>query len=137
MRRRARRLQRCCAISIRQAPITTLTRRGELFPKLLAALPGDEATRVKVLVQHLVADHREMEALWARLRKTLELLARGEASSLDAELVARFVALYTRHMTAEEREVLRLAERFLPHKVLVEIGQAMAQRRGVKRAVGD
>jgi hemerythrin-like domain-containing protein len=110
---------------------------SELFPQLLAALPGDEATRVKVLVQHLVADHREMEALWARLRKTLEPLARGEASSLDMELVTRFVGLYARHMTAEESEVLTLAERFLPHKVLVEIGQAMAQRRGVKRVVGD
>ncbi len=108
----------------------------DLFPRLLAAATGEEAERVALLVTSLLADHREMETLWAGVRRALEPLAKGDASRLDSEGVAAFCALYRRHMATEEGEVLALAERVLAPEALAEVGRAMSLRRGVKPVEG-
>jgi hemerythrin-like domain-containing protein len=104
----------------------------DLFPRLLAAATGEDAQRAALLVASMVADHREMERLWAELEPVLETLARGAIDRLDAVLVGAFCTIYRNHIAIEETDVIALAEHLLTPAVLAEIGRAMSVRRGVK-----
>ncbi len=104
----------------------------DLFPRLLAAATGEDAQRAALLVASMVADHREMERLWAELEPVLEALARGAIDRLDAVLVGGFCTIYRNHLAIEENDVIALAERLLSPAALAEVGRAMSVRRGVK-----
>ena len=104
----------------------------DLFPRLLVAATGEDAQRAALLVASMIADHREMERLWADLAPTLESLARGAIDRLDAVLVGAFSTIYRNHIAIEETDVLALADRVLPPAALAEVGRAMSIRRGVK-----
>ena len=108
----------------------------DLFPLLLDAAKGDDAERANVLVAALLGDHREMNRMWAELRPSLAAIASGESSQLWLDRVAEFCALYRRHILTEAGEALTLAEQLIAPEALVEVGAAMAERRGVKPAAG-
>lgn len=104
----------------------------DLFPRLLAAATGEHAQRAALLVASMVADHREMERLWAELEPVLATLARGAIDRLDAVLVGAFCTIYRNHIAIEETDVIALAEHLLTPSALAEVGRAMSIRRGVK-----
>lgn len=108
----------------------------DLFPALLDAAEGDDAERTNVLVAVLLAEHREMNRMWAELRPWLAAIATGESVQLGRDRVAEFCALYRRHILTEEGQALTLAEQLIAPETLAEVGAAMAERRGVKPAVG-
>lgn len=108
----------------------------DLFPLLLDAAQRDDAERAYVLVATLLAEHREMNRMWAELRPSLAAIASGESSQLGRDLVAELCALYRRHILTEEGEALTLVEQLIAPEALVEVGAAMAERRGVKPAAG-
>lgn len=86
----------------------------ELFPAVLKSVaPGDEQERVQVMVERLVAEHREIETLWKKLKPSLRAAAVGKPSELSARDVADLVRLYAAHATFEEGKFLPLAQEIL------------------------
>lgn len=103
----------------------------DLFPALLEAMAGSDAVCLRGLVDALVAEHRELEVRWARLRAVLEGVAAGVPVLLAADEVDAFTALYARHIAREEQELLPMAARLLGDADLDRVGRAMRERRGV------
>ncbi|MBL8351069.1 MAG: hemerythrin domain-containing protein [Burkholderiaceae bacterium] len=86
----------------------------ELFPAVLAsATKGDERSRVQALVERLTAEHRLIEAQWARLVPGLKAVAKGHDCDLEAGAVQRLVDLYLAHAAFEEQEFLPLSHTIL------------------------
>lgn len=86
----------------------------ELFTAVLrSARPGAEHDRVKSLVNRLTEEHREIEALWRRLRPEVSHAAAGKAAHLRADAVNLLVEVYSLHASLEEREFLPLAQEIL------------------------
>jgi hemerythrin-like domain-containing protein len=98
-----------------------------LFPLLEAALPGGACD----LVETLTLEHEELARLWRQLRVPLLALAAGEAASLVAPQVARFIDLHRAHIEFENTHVLPQAAAHLSPADLARLGLAMAARRGV------
>ena len=102
----------------------------DLFPALLEAMAGSDAVCIRDLTRDLVAEHRQLEARWFRLRETLEAIADGETVPLSIEEVTDFVDSYRGHILKEDTELLPMAARLLGEAQLQRIGQAMRARRG-------
>jgi|KBSSwiStaDraftv2_1062776.scaffolds.fasta_scaffold33370_2 hemerythrin-like domain-containing protein len=103
----------------------------DLFP-MLGRRIGDapERERFAQLDASLRKEHREMEDLWARLRRPLEGIAEGLMRTLPQADVQAFVALYRRHIKAEEAVLQAAVARWLTEHDLKLLGHAMAERRG-------
>ena len=79
----------------------------DLFPAVLArAAAGSEHAEVQHLVEQLRAEHRSIEAQWARLQPELAKLAKGQDAELDTEDVEDLIRRYTAHARFEETEFL-------------------------------
>ena len=102
----------------------------DLFPALIEAMAGSDAVCLRELTASLTAEHRELEQRWRTLRRRLEPVARGNASTLTDDEVRDFIGLYERHMSREEAELLPMAARLLSDAELDRIGLAMRARRG-------
>lgn len=106
----------------------------ELFPAVLgSAVRGDERDLVQSLVDHLVAEHRQIEAAWAKLVPGLKAAAKGRDSDLDAAAVQQLVDRYGAHAAFEEREFLPRAQAILGRdsKHLAALAVAMHMRHSV------
>ncbi|MDQ2926714.1 MAG: hemerythrin domain-containing protein [Pseudomonadota bacterium] len=103
----------------------------ELFPALIESMAGSDPVCIREMTSSLVAEHRELEALWRRLRKSLQAVVAGEGVTLDADTVQAFASLYARHIEREEKELLPMAGRLLGDEELGRIGRAMRERRGI------
>jgi hemerythrin-like domain-containing protein len=103
---------------------------ADLFPALIESMAGSDAVCLRELTASLTAQHRELEALWRRLRRGLERVAAGYATPLAEHEVGHFVELYARHIAREEAELLPMARRLLSDAELDRIGLAMRERRG-------
>jgi hemerythrin-like domain-containing protein len=101
----------------------------DLFPALIESMAGSDAVCVRDLTVALIADHRELEHRWRRLRGALEQVASGNATALAAEEVQTFISLYERHIAREESELLPMAKRLLGDAELDQLGLAMRARR--------
>lgn len=101
----------------------------DLFPALIDAMAGSDAVCLHELTASLIADHRELETGWRRMRVMLDTLAAGQAQALSAEAVQDFIARYERHIAREEAELLPMAKRLLSDAELDRIGLAMRARR--------
>ncbi|HUQ27263.1 MAG TPA: hemerythrin domain-containing protein [Usitatibacter sp.] len=102
----------------------------DLFPLLEARIPaGEEKARFHALRERLEADHRQVEELWARLRKTLEAVGDGMPRTLQAGEVLVFVEAYARHIAAEEAALEDLFERWIDEGDKRALGQSMSARR--------
>jgi len=104
-----------------------------LFPALRLCA-GTEMPYVHSLLDRLLTDHAAMSSAWSELRNILLLLAKGENEPLDDTLLDKFITLYTEHIDVEEHELLPLAAQLLSPQQTEQIGQHMAERRGVKLA---
>jgi hemerythrin-like domain-containing protein len=93
-------------------------------------MAGSDAVCLRELTASLAAEHRELEQRWRTLRRQLEQVARGNASTLTDDEVRDFIGLYERHMAREEAELLPMAGRLLSDAELDRIGLAMRARRG-------
>lgn len=102
----------------------------DLFPALLESMAGSDAVCLRELTASLTAEHRELEARWRALRRTLEQVSGGHAAPLAEDEVLAFTGLYARHIAHEESELLPMARRLLGDAELDRIGLAMRVRRG-------
>lgn len=105
----------------------------DLFPALREAVAGSDPVCIRELAEALSAEHRELEARWARVRAVLERVAAGDATRLASADVEALVGLYERHIEREERELLPMAARLLSDAELDAAGRAMRERRGIDR----
>lgn len=103
----------------------------DLFPALIESMAGSDAVCIRKLTEGLSADHRQLEAIWAGLKQTLEQIAGGQAALLPSEKVMAFVDLYERHIALEEDELIPMAARLLSDNDITRIGRAMRKRRGI------
>ena len=87
---------------------------AELFPAVLkSAAPGDEFERVQVMAERLMAEHRDIEALWKKLKPSLRSAAVGKPGEVSARDVADLMRLYAAHAAYEESHFLPLAQDIL------------------------
>ncbi len=104
----------------------------DLFPALLDSANGPAHAELPALLEVLVAQHRELEQAWARLRLCLQAVLAGNAGLLDIAEVEDFARRYRAHIDLEEAQLLPLAQRLLATGQLDTIGRAMRARRGVR-----
>lgn len=113
------------------APLHHDDEEQDLMPMLQATAQGeDQAT----LAQHgpqILADHRQMEALWQRLHAQLTAVASGAAAHLSPVDVNEFAGLYGRHMLVEETHIAPMAKRLFSASQMADLGHAMQVRRGI------
>jgi hemerythrin-like domain-containing protein len=108
-----------------------LDEEEDLFPLLLAANnPG-----ANDLIQHLLNDHKTMDAAWLKLREQLQAIADGKLATLERGLVADFSLAYGKHVMLENRQLIPFAAHQLNPQQLQELGAKMAARRATKPAV--
>ena len=88
-----------------------------------------EMARFRTFRAEIERDHREIEAMWARLRKPLEGIAEGLTRTLPAEDVQGFVGAYARHILAEESALTEFFNRWLDDSDRRTLGQSMSARR--------
>ncbi len=102
----------------------------DLFPALLESMAGSDAVCLRELTAALCADHRSLEHRWTALRRGLQQVADGQASTLDDADVPGFVQSYAQHIAREESELLPMAARLLSDADKDRIGLSMRARRG-------
>ncbi len=103
----------------------------DLFPALIDSMAGSDPICIRELTNSLIADHRQLEAMWSDLKSALAQLARGKPANLSLEQVEAFVSLYERHIKTEEEELIPMAGRLLSDAAITEIGLSMRERRGI------
>ena len=72
-----------------------------------------------------------MDKIWTELRAGLQEISAGENLPLNILSVDRFVKLHASHITIEETNVYPLAEMLLSREDFEQIGESMAERRGI------
>jgi hemerythrin-like domain-containing protein len=86
----------------------------ELFPAVLqSARAGEERDQVKLQVERLTQDHRDIEKTWRELAPGVHAVAHGHGVNLDAARVADFVVRYRGHAEHEEAVFLPLSSKIL------------------------
>ncbi|MDI1245804.1 MAG: hemerythrin domain-containing protein [Rhodoferax sp.] len=85
-----------------------------LFEAVLAsAEPGAELAQVKDITDRLTREHRQVEALWAKLEPQLKKMAKGQAVAIDLAALQQLVTQYQAHAAFEEALFLPLSEAIL------------------------
>ena len=85
-----------------------------LFEAVLAsAEPGAELAHVKAITDRLTREHRQVEALWAKLEPQLKKMAKGQPVAIDPVVLQQLVAQYQAHAAFEESLFLPLSETIL------------------------
>lgn len=86
----------------------------ELFPAVRAsARPGAERAEVDAMIEHLTAQHRQIESAFARLVPALLATENPKSPMPDAAAVEALVAGYLQHARFEEAHFLPLATAIL------------------------
>ncbi len=86
----------------------------ELFPAVLAsAVKGEERDKVQQLVDALTAEHRRVEATWAKLEPKLKAVAKGHDTDVDPADIRALVETYQAHARFEEAVFLPLSQTIL------------------------
>jgi hemerythrin-like domain-containing protein len=107
---------------------------SDLFPAVLnSARSGPEREQVQSIVDRLVAEHRQVEAMWSRLEPALQTVAKGHDGDVDAAAVQRLVDTYLGHARYEEQEFLPLAQTLLGRdgNRMAALGLSMHMRHAV------
>jgi len=101
----------------------------DLFPRL-----NRQSLKIAELVHTLKKEHEQLETLWATLLPDLKRLPAEGFSKEFTRAADDFCSLYQQHIERENMEFLPLAANSLSQQELAEIGESMAERRGVSVA---
>jgi len=99
----------------------------EVFPRL-----SRQSLKLADLVYGLRKDHELMDELWQELEPLLVRPASITDTAAFSRLAARFAEAYRHHVEKENVELLELARHILSSDELKKIGNAMAERRGLR-----
>ena len=97
------------------------------FPRI-----NRQSLKIAELVYTLKREHETLDALWASIAAELKQLPADGFSAVFRQAAREFSTLCSQHIARENRELLPLLSNSLSHQVLLEIGESMAKRRGVK-----
>ena len=101
----------------------------ELFTAVMdAAADEKEAAEARGQIKRLVAEHRELENMWAQIEPAIKKLARGKAADLDRETAASLAQKYLAHAQFEEEIFLPLSARMLSKNDLSALGLSLHMR---------
>lgn len=103
----------------------------DLFPALFEAMAGSDAVCIRELTDALRSEHRQLEALWQRLRPELLAISQGLPHGFTHTLSQSFTQAYRAHAHKEDTELLPMATRLLSEEQIDRVGAAMRQRRGL------
>jgi hemerythrin-like domain-containing protein len=98
----------------------------DLFPRL-----NRQSLKIAELVHVLKKEHEQLETLWGTLSPNLKRLPAEGFSEGFTRAANDFCSLYQQHIERENMEFLPLAANSLSQQELAEIGESMAERRGV------
>ncbi|MEN9885850.1 MAG: hypothetical protein RL758_428 [Pseudomonadota bacterium] len=85
-----------------------------LFPSVLeSAAAGEERKTVSSAIKVLVAQHRNLEALWETLEPELKKVAKGTSQQVQTRALETLVKLYKEHAEYEETVFLPMAQDIL------------------------
>ena len=102
----------------------------DVFPLVEQRIPaGADKARFHALREQLEDDHRNVRALWARIRKPLEAIADGLPRALQAGDASALIAAYKRHILLEEAALHELFERWIDERDRATLGRSMRERR--------
>ncbi|MDP2987535.1 hemerythrin domain-containing protein [Hydrogenophaga sp.] len=116
------------------APLHHEDEERHVFPPLLA---GEDAA-LRLIVQSLQQDHRDMEVAWAAAREVLASVAQAPApgwahfSPLETATLTDFTRLYNRHLREEDGLVYPAARAGLSPEALEAMSADMMRRRGLE-----
>jgi pyridoxamine 5'-phosphate oxidase len=113
------------------APLHHADEENNLLPMLGAVAIDADAATLQALVPGILDDHNAMDAMWQLLHEQLSAIAAGTASTLDAVTASAFAERYQAHMTLEETHIAPMAKRLFSAQQMLDLGQAMQQRRGL------
>ncbi len=99
----------------------------DLFPLLRASQHKD----AEEMIQRLLDDHKQIDALWLRLRPQLQAIAEGKSDTLERMLIADLSLAYGKHIMFENTRLLPLSSQVLNAEQMLAMGKNMAKRRGV------
>jgi iron-sulfur cluster repair protein YtfE (RIC family) len=106
-----------------------LDEEEDLFPLLARMASEEREVEIMLLIDELLAEHREMEKGWQSTRALLSQIARGEPVELAPE---PFALLYRLHIAREEALLLPYAASVLVAGERALLGASMAVRRKVE-----
>jgi len=98
----------------------------DLFPRL-----NRQSLKIAELVHVLKKEHEQLETLWGVLSPGLKRLPVEGFSEEFTRAADDLCSLYRQHIERENMEFLPLAVNSLSQQELAEIGESMAERRGV------
>ena len=98
----------------------------DLFPRL-----NRQSLKIAELVHVLKKEHEQLETFWGVLSPGLKRLPVEGFSEEFTRAADDFCSLYQQHIERENMEFLPLAANSLSQQELAEIGESMAERRGV------
>lgn len=104
----------------------------DLFPALLESMAGSDAVCLNELTAATVRQHRQLETMWARLRKGLAAVVSEQAATLDRAEIDAFATLYRNCIEREQAELLPMAERLLTDSVMEQVWASMRLRHGIQ-----
>ena len=104
----------------------------DLLPLLQSRITDpDERARFDAFRDDVESAHRELEALWSKLRRPLEGIAEGLTRPLAAADVHAFTTVYRKHIAAEEAVLQEFFRRWIGEAERRELGRRMSDRRKV------
>ncbi len=101
----------------------------ELFVAVMdCAEKGVEASEARQSIKRLVAEHRELEAIWKQLSPAIKQLSKGKPADLDIQLAEALSTRYLAHAAYEEQHFLPLAAKILSKNEMSALGLSLHMR---------
>lgn len=101
----------------------------ELFTAVMdSASKGAEADLAQTYIDQLIAEHRQLESMWASIEPDIQHLSRGKTARLDRDLAQELATQYLAHATFEEQYFLPLSARILSNNDLSALGLSLHMR---------
>jgi hemerythrin-like domain-containing protein len=99
----------------------------DIFPRL-----ARQSLKLADRVHQLKQDHQNLDALWGQLLPLLAKPAAIEDSAAFMQQAEQFAEAYRAHISKENEELLDVAQHIFSREELKQIGEKMAERRGIK-----
>jgi hemerythrin-like domain-containing protein len=111
----------------RSAPLHHRDEEEDIFPRI-----NRLSLKTAELIHNLKKEHERLDALWSTIAPGLKKLPDEGFGDAFRQAAEEFIALYRQHIGRENRDLLPLAANSLSQQVLIEVGESMARRRGVR-----
>ncbi len=98
----------------------------DLFPRL-----ARQSLKLADLVHRFKQDHEKLDAQWAELEPLLARPAKIEDTDAFLDMAQQYADAYRDHARRENEDLLDMAQHIFGRDELNEIGEKMAERRGI------